>query len=212
MARAWTQSHLLPWSITNRLCTMRVLIPFLLTTSIFAAERKLPPGLEPVAQLALSAPPEFAADGLLRLVESKKIIDQPTEIELTQQAFDLASSAHFRAGMRPIPGTAPDTRAGSLGKAYRLKITLSEAQQGIALQNDATITRYNNTLDAHYTLSDARGDVLTTGEQKELSAYNVVQSPYATLAAEQDSSKRAAQDVAERIHLDLGVWFRQHKK
>jgi hypothetical protein len=101
---------------------MRVLIPFLLTTSIFAAERKLPPGLEPVAQLALSAPPEFAADGLLRLVESKKIIDQPTEIELTQQAFDLASSAHFRAGMRPIPGTAPDTRAGSLGKAYRLNL------------------------------------------------------------------------------------------
>jgi hypothetical protein len=40
----------------------------------------------------------------------------------------------------------------------------------------------------------------------------VVASPYATLAAEQDSSKRAALDVAERIHLDLGVWFRRHKK
>ena len=98
------------------------------------------------------------------------------------------------------------------GKAYRLKVTLNETQQGIALQNDATITRYNNTLDAKYTLSDAQGNVLTTGSQTELSAYNVVNSPYATLAAEQDSSKRAAQDVAERIHLDLGVWFRQHKK
>jgi LPS-assembly lipoprotein len=98
------------------------------------------------------------------------------------------------------------------GKTYRLKITLNETQQGIALQNDATITRYNNTLDARYTLSDAQGNVLTTGTQKELSAYNVVNSPYATLTAEQDASKRAAQDVAERIHLDLGVWFRQHKK
>ncbi|HWM60924.1 MAG TPA: LPS assembly lipoprotein LptE, partial [Rhizomicrobium sp.] len=98
------------------------------------------------------------------------------------------------------------------GKAYHLKITLNESQQGIALQNDATITRYNNTLDARYTLSDAQGNVLTTGTQKELSAYNVVTSPYATLVAEQDASKRAAQDVAERIHLDLGVWFRQHKK
>ena len=103
-----------------------------------------------------------------------------------------------------------DGEAG--GKAYRLKVTLNESQQGIALQNDATITRYNNTLDARYTLSDAQGNVLTTGSQSELSAYNVVTSPYATLAAEQDSSKRAAQDVAERIHLDLGVWFRQHKK
>jgi LPS-assembly lipoprotein len=98
------------------------------------------------------------------------------------------------------------------GKTYLLKVTLNENSQGIALQNDASITRYNNRLEAHYTLSDAHGNVLTTGIQTELSAYNVVASPYATLVAEQDASKRAAQDVAERIHLDLGVWFRQHKK
>jgi LPS-assembly lipoprotein len=98
------------------------------------------------------------------------------------------------------------------GKAYHLKIVLNEAAQGIALQNDATITRYNNTLTARYTLYDAQGNVLTSGTQTEMSAYNVVQSPYATLVASQDSSKRAAQDIAERIHLDLGVWFRQHRK
>jgi len=98
------------------------------------------------------------------------------------------------------------------GKAYRLKITLNESSQGIALQNDATITRYNNRLEAHYTLSDTRGNVLTSGTQTEVSAYNVVQSPYATLTAQQDSSKRAAQEVAQRIQLDLGVWFRQHRK
>ena len=33
-----------------------------------------------------------------------------------------------------------DGEAG--GKAYHLKVTLNESQQGIALQNDATITRY----------------------------------------------------------------------
>jgi LPS-assembly lipoprotein len=93
-----------------------------------------------------------------------------------------------------------------------LKIVLNETSQGIALQNDASITRYNSRLEARYTLSDMRGNVLTNGTQTELSAYNVVASPYATLVAEQDSSKRAAQDVAERIHLDLGVWFRRHKK
>jgi hypothetical protein len=89
---------------------------------------------------------------------------------------------------------------------------LNESSQGVALQNDASITRYNNRLEARYTLSDTRGNVLTSGTQTELAAYNVVQSPYATLVAEQDSSKRAAQDMAERIHLDLGVWFRQRKK
>ena len=54
--------------------------------------------------------------------------------------------------------------------------------------------------------------MLTTGNQTELSAYNVVNSPYASLVAQQDSTKRAAQDIAQRIQLDLGVWFRQHRK
>jgi LPS-assembly lipoprotein len=98
------------------------------------------------------------------------------------------------------------------GKKYHLKIVLNEASQGIALQNDATITRYNQTLEARYTLTDAQGNVLTSGVQSALSAYNVVQSPYATLAALQDSSMRAAQDMAERIQLELGAWFRRNRK
>jgi LPS-assembly lipoprotein len=97
------------------------------------------------------------------------------------------------------------------GKRYRLKITMSESSQGIALQNDATITRYNNRIQAKYVLSDAGGTLVTQGTQSELSSYNVVQSPYATLAGEQDSGKRAAQDMAERIRLELGVWFRKTK-
>jgi LPS-assembly lipoprotein len=100
----------------------------------------------------------------------------------------------------------------ALGKQYRLRILLNESTQGIALQNDATITRYNQTLEARYTLTDAQGAVLTSGVQTALSAYNVVQSPYATLTAAQDSSKRAAQDMAERIQLDLGAWFRRNRK
>jgi len=95
------------------------------------------------------------------------------------------------------------------GKRYFLKVILNESAQGIALQNDATITRYNNTLDAKYVLSDAQGTALFTGTQTELASYNVVNSPYATLTAAQDSSKRAAQQMAERIQLDLGVWFRK---
>lgn len=97
------------------------------------------------------------------------------------------------------------------GKRYRLKITMTESSQGIALQNDATITRYNNRMEAKYVLSDASGTLVTQGTQSELSSYNVVQSPYATLAGEQDSGKRAAQDMAERIRLELGVWFRKTK-
>jgi len=97
------------------------------------------------------------------------------------------------------------------GKAYHLALTLAEARQGVALQNDATITRYNDTLDVSYELSDAKGSVLLRGNQKGLSSYNVVASPYATLAAQRDSDKRAAEDMAERIRLDLGAYFRRRK-
>jgi LPS-assembly lipoprotein len=98
------------------------------------------------------------------------------------------------------------------GKKYHLKIVLNEGSQGIALQNDATITRYNQSLEARYSLTDAQGNILTSGVQSALSAYNVVQSPYATLVASQDSSKRAALDMAQRIQLDLGAWFRRNRK
>ena len=104
-----------------------------------------------------------------------------------------------------------DSDGMQTNKRYRLKITLSESSQGIALQNDAAITRYNNRMEARFVLSDAGGKEIYRGTQSELSSYNVVQSPYATLAAEQDSGKRAVQDMAERIRLELAVWFRRQK-
>ena len=98
-----------------------------------------------------------------------------------------------------------DGRSG--GKAYHLKMTLGEVAQDVAQQNDATITRYNDTLTVKYVLTDANGKVLTHGEKTSLSAYNVVASPYSTLVAQQDADKRAADDIAARIRIELGIYF-----
>lgn len=95
------------------------------------------------------------------------------------------------------------------GKRYRLTIHLKQTSRGVALQNDAAITRYNDTLDVEYTLTDMAGNRVTTGSQTSLSAYNVAASPYATLAAQRDSSRRAAMAIAERIRVDLAAHFRQ---
>jgi LPS-assembly lipoprotein len=97
------------------------------------------------------------------------------------------------------------------GKAYRLKMTLNESNRGVVLENDATITRYNDTLTVNYTLTDTKGTEITKGTQTSLSSYNVAPSPYATLAAQQDSDKRAAQDIANRIRTDLAVFFRRRR-
>jgi LPS-assembly lipoprotein len=97
------------------------------------------------------------------------------------------------------------------GKRYRLTLTLTESNQGVALRNDAAITRYNDTLAANFVLTDMNGATVTEGSQTGLTAYNVTSSPYATLAAQQDADKRAAQDIAERIRLDLAAFFRQRR-
>jgi LPS-assembly lipoprotein len=102
----------------------------------------------------------------------------------------------------------PGTPAGA---QYRLKLSLTTMTQGIALQNDATITRYNDTLTVTYVLTDIAGKAVTQGTETGLSAYNVLPSGpsanYGTLAGQQDADRRAAEDIAERIRLDLNVFF-----
>lgn len=98
------------------------------------------------------------------------------------------------------------------GATYTLNARLTVTTQGVALQNDASITRYNDTLSVAYTLTDnASGKVVTTGTETGLSSYNVVASPYAGLVAQQDADRRVAEDIAERIRIALGIYFDQHR-
>jgi LPS-assembly lipoprotein len=97
------------------------------------------------------------------------------------------------------------------GKTYTLKLTLTEASNGVALQNDATITRYDDTLTVKYSLTDAKGKEVTSGTQSSLASYNTSNAPYSTLAVQQDSDRRAADDIADRIRMDLGAYFSGHR-
>lgn len=94
---------------------------------------------------------------------------------------------------------------------YRLTVTVNQYIQGIAVATNATVTRYNYTLNANYELSDVRTNkVVKSGIEKTMSAYDVVASPYASLVAQQDAQKRGAGDVANRIRIDLSAYFSQH--
>lgn len=98
----------------------------------------------------------------------------------------------------------------SEGASYRLKITLREQRLGVAIRPNASITRYNYTLEARYDLFPAGGtEAVKSGNVSALAAYNVATSPYATVVAEQDASDRAAGDIAERLRVELAVYFAQ---
>lgn len=107
------------------------------------------------------------------------------------------------------------------GARYHLRIVLTTKAEAIGVQSQTTtggvtqtaITRYNDTIKAEYELTDGKsGTVVTHGVETGLTAYNVLNSPYATLAVQQDADKRAAEDIADRIRIDLAVWFAETAK
>jgi hypothetical protein len=75
-----------------------------------------------LVELAHATPPEFAADAMLRLVESGKIADRDARRDLIEQAFALSRAGRFPVRMRGVPGTTVDTRSGFLSQAYDLKL------------------------------------------------------------------------------------------
>ena len=100
---------------------------------------------------------------------------------------------------------APSAPAGA---GYRLKIELKADEKGLALQENASVTRYSYHLTARYQLfKTGTANVLKKGVIHSLTSYNVVQSPYATVVADKDAQDRAAQDVAERLRTELAVYF-----
>jgi LPS-assembly lipoprotein len=94
------------------------------------------------------------------------------------------------------------------GAAYRLRVNVKQTVEGTAVETNGDITRYTYTMVAEYHLSNIHtGAEITRGSETSVEGYDVVASPYATLVAQQDAQKYAARDIADRIRIDLGVFF-----
>ena len=93
---------------------------------------------------------------------------------------------------------------------YRLAVRLQRSANALGIQLDNTITRYNLTLTARYQLFEVgEPDLLYSGMTRRVASYNVRRAPYATLVAELDADRRAAQEVAREIRTVLAVQIAQ---
>lgn len=70
---------------------------------------------------ASAAPPEFAADVLIRVARSKKVQDPSWKREMLEEAFRLASKSEHKI-KRDYAGEVMDTREGYLSMALALKL------------------------------------------------------------------------------------------
>ena len=123
---------------------MRLALLLAAATFAWAQKPQLPEPYQTLAGLANAAPPEFAADTLLRIVESGQVADREVKRDLLEQAFRLATAATFPVRKRSWPGTFTDTRSGSLSQAYELKLdTLSLQSRAVSdlMRLDAAAAR-----------------------------------------------------------------------
>ena len=102
---------------------MRWFLILLTTVTALQAETApLSPDLKKIVELAQAAPPEFAAQALLRVADSQRAGARETQIALIEQAFRLASAARSPVKLRGMAGALVDTRTGSMDRAYGLEL------------------------------------------------------------------------------------------
>lgn len=83
---------------------------------------------------------------------------------------------------------------------FSVSVDLSESSQGLAVRRDASATRANLIINAHFTLKAiSGGDTLLKGEIQSVNSYDILTSDFATLAAEKDARHRGARDIADGI-------------
>jgi LPS-assembly lipoprotein len=91
---------------------------------------------------------------------------------------------------------------------YRLSVANRELRvpRGITVSNVAS--RYEVDLSTTYTLTEiATNQVVTRGVVSVNVSYDVQSQPYSSLAAQQDGERRAAEQAAERLRVELASYF-----
>lgn len=95
------------------------------------------------------------------------------------------------------------------GSRYRLDIRLDDRVEGLGQLSNDTITRERRTLRARYQLVDVQsGEVLLDATAGSDAGFDVVNSEYAVIAAEQTALENLSHEVADQIVTRISVRLR----
>ena len=107
---------------------------------------------------------------------------------------------HLRTAFNPKPRTQ--------NPRYLLKTRVSQSTASLAVRKSAFATRANLTVTANFhLLNAATAKPLFSATRSITVSYNILDSEYATLAAEKDARNRAVNELSEDIRIQLSVYF-----
>jgi LPS-assembly lipoprotein len=91
---------------------------------------------------------------------------------------------------------------------YRLMVALDEELSEFAVARTGFATRRNLRIEAEFVLVDpAGGTTLTTGRSRITAGYDIVDSKFSTLTADEAARSRAVRGIAQDIRRQLGAHF-----
>lgn len=103
----------------------------------------------------------------------------------------------------------PAGRPADVRTQYLLHVRLKADREGLAIQPDASITRYDYRLIGRYRLVGVEtGEVVHQGIATAETAYNVVESQFATLSARRDAEARAIRSLSEEIRMRIALFLK----
>ena len=101
----------------------------------------------------------------------------------------------------------PPARKGE-AKTWRLEVALEETRRELGVEARDVATRANLTLTARFALRPRDGgEALLAGAVESINSYNILASPYGTLAAERNARARAVAQLADALVARLAVWL-----
>jgi len=91
---------------------------------------------------------------------------------------------------------------------YRLTISLDQSERRSNLGSDAIGTRVVNQITANWRLlQSGTGQRVFAGQARSFTSYDVLDQPYATLAAERDATERGLRQIARRIQNQVAAYL-----
>lgn len=139
--------------------------------------------LTPLALTACGFEPVYGPSSTGRILQNNVLVDAPSD----EKSYLLTRELEERLGRSDAP-------------RFALSLDITTNEQGLAINREGNIERFNLTGVATYALRDVNtGQIVTSGQVDNFTSYSATGTTVVTLASEQDALRRLMVTLADQI-------------